>query len=406
MLSKLHTPCLLLFLLTIISITGCGQQGVPNTELVFPSGKTSVEIPFTRYRDWIIIPVHVNNSKTLSFIFDTGAPIGILAKADPSIDFSIARSIPVAGSDPNKPKTVPLATGVTFKIGDLEIKNGWVAIGAAADVIDGTDGIIGKYLFENATISIDWDAQKLIITQPGYAKQPEAAMAIPLTMASTGHIYTTLDISRNGKAVSIHSIVDTGAKSFYSLEKSAGIALLESEPVLHHFIVAFGANGSVMGDMARGEVKISSQLLTQVPITFKDSQVNPGALARAGIHGNLGLGILDRFNITFALSENKLYLIPRKNLNDPFITNRTGIITKPGHTRVIEVAGVIPNSPADNLKIQAGDWITDINGKSVDSLNPHQIFVLLKAEGEKHVAITVERKGQKMKFDILLKESI
>ncbi len=386
-------------------LVSCGQHGLPKSEIVFPPGINSVDIPFTRYRDWIIIPVKVNDSRPLSFIFDTGAPIGVLAKADNSINMSYSGTIPVAGSDPNKPRTVPLATDVTFTLGDVLIKNGVAAIGAASEAIAGTDGILGKYLLENADITIDWDRQLLMVHKPGQGPRDTNAMSIPLTLSPTGHVYTTVQVSRNGQSVTVKAIVDTGAKSVFSIDKSQSATLLEREPVLKDFIVLHGANGPQRGDMARGEVGIGTDVLQHTPITFRESDGKSG-LARAGIHANIGLGILDRYNLTFSLREGRLYLTPRSNLRDPFVTNRTGIITKPGHEKKIEVAGVIPHSPAQAAGITAGDFIVAIDGKKTDTLTPHDVFVELKAAGKSTLQLSVDRAGQAKQITLTLKESI
>ena len=56
-----------LILSSCIHNRGMGQ--VPKADMKFPVNKNVVEIPFTRYRGWIIIQVSVNNAKSTAFIF-------------------------------------------------------------------------------------------------------------------------------------------------------------------------------------------------------------------------------------------------------------------------------------------------------------------------------------------------
>src|SRR5215213_1320443 len=147
--SMLSRPFILYLLTFFILSCGTGSAQLPFTQMQFPAGKDVVEIPFTRDHGWIILKVKVNNSKELSFILDSGSPVGLLLDdtlAD-SIGISTQGEINVKGSDGGKGQPARMATGVSFRIGELEINNGLLVIGAAKKVAEGIDGIIGKYLF-------------------------------------------------------------------------------------------------------------------------------------------------------------------------------------------------------------------------------------------------------------------
>lgn len=69
-------------LLLVLIAGGMALQGVYaqtqqpltlQTEIRFPADRKPVEIPFRIFRQWIVIPVRVNESRELSFILDTGA---------------------------------------------------------------------------------------------------------------------------------------------------------------------------------------------------------------------------------------------------------------------------------------------------------------------------------------------
>src|SRR5258705_1974664 len=53
------------------SSTGWREMSVPKVR--FPSGKEVVEVPFEVEGSWMVIPVSVNGSSPLRYVFDSGA---------------------------------------------------------------------------------------------------------------------------------------------------------------------------------------------------------------------------------------------------------------------------------------------------------------------------------------------
>jgi membrane-associated protease RseP (regulator of RpoE activity) len=62
----------------------------------------------------------------------------------------------------------------------------------------------------------------------------------------------------------------------------------------------------------------------------------------------------------------------------------------------IEVAGVIPNSPAESIGLQAGDIIISANGIEFSSLEPSLQMNYLRGEAGSTINLVVERSGEKI----------
>jgi hypothetical protein len=233
---------LLIIFFCIASFYCKGQA--PAANLKFPDNKNVVEIPFTRYRKWIIINVSVNGTKERPFILDTGAPIAVLADAGlkDELKLNIAGNVNVGGVDPSQPKQVPLATSVKFKIGDIVIEDGLMAVGAATEVIDGVDGIIGKYLFDDVVVMLDWKNNKLVLTRPDKFQYTGSGQILSIHLLPSGHIYTEINVEKNGKKVSVKSDVDLGNRSNFYIDNEKGSPLVAGEKVIPNIIVSWGAN--------------------------------------------------------------------------------------------------------------------------------------------------------------------
>ncbi|MDR2593263.1 MAG: PDZ domain-containing protein [Fibromonadaceae bacterium] len=66
----------------------------------------------------------------------------------------------------------------------------------------------------------------------------------------------------------------------------------------------------------------------------------------------------------------------------------------------VEVAGVIPNSPAENIGLQAGDLIVSANGTEFSSVEPSLQVNYLRGEAGSTVNLVVERGGEKITLSV------
>jgi membrane-associated protease RseP (regulator of RpoE activity) len=62
----------------------------------------------------------------------------------------------------------------------------------------------------------------------------------------------------------------------------------------------------------------------------------------------------------------------------------------------VRVAGVIPNSPAENMGLQAGDVILSANGVEFSSTPPQERINYLRGEAGSSIDLIVERYGEKL----------
>lgn len=407
---KFFTRPTLYFLLPVLLAVSClfdpAFAQIPPTNTLFPTGKNVVEIPFTRYRSWIILQAVVNDKKTLSFILDTGAPIAVVADKDLSdpLGLNIIGQARVSGGDGKEPKTVPLASGVKFKIGELEIENAMVAVGAASEVIAGVDGIIGKYVFENAVVEINWKENKLIITKPEHFEYKGNGEIIPIEMASTGHIYSSVIIEKNGKKKTIKSVIDTGNRSTFKMNNLSSEGFYSNKEAIKDIITGWGANGSEHGDVTRVNISIGNIHFSDV---VASSQNVNGRLENEGITGNIGLSILERFNMIFDYTNHRLILEKNEDFSDDFIFNKSGILLYPKKAEdYILIAGVIPGSSAFENSLQKEDKILAINGKAIAQYSADEIDSLIIGENMKEIEIEVRRNESVFHKKIIMRNLI
>jgi len=69
-----------------------------------------------------------------------------------------------------------------------------------------------------------------------------------------------------------------------------------------------------------------------------------------------------------------------------------GISVWTGKTGV-KIAGVIPNSPAESIGLQAGDLIVSANGTELSAIDPENQVSLLRGEAGTSISLVIDRNG-------------
>lgn len=321
---------LLLALLAVIVPNVCGQGAQGERRMVmppekialrFPAGKSVVEVPFEVDRNLMIIPLSVNNSRPLRFVLDTGSQGTILNNSQlaDSLRLKMVGTVQVRGAGSGPMTTASVAENVTFNIAGIELAGGRLAVHSLTpgSPFAGQDGVIGRSVFENLVVEVDWEKQILRFYDPARYAYSGTGAILPLTFDEAGRPYTTARVVIAGDtAIPVKLVVDTGASHALALDVGShpGIRLPEEAAAA---VLGVGGNGEVRGH--RGRVKsfqLGGYTLKDVPTSFPDASANTAGLG--GRQGNLGDGALRRFKIVYDYSRKRMIVEPNKFLNDIF----------------------------------------------------------------------------------------
>ncbi|HVG35179.1 MAG TPA: aspartyl protease family protein [Pyrinomonadaceae bacterium] len=328
--NSLSWQALALLLLAVIgpSVYGQGAQGerrmmMPPEKIAlrFPAGKSVVEVPFEVDRDLMVIRLSVNNSRPLRFVLDTGAQGTVLNNSSviDSLRLNIVGTVQVRGSGSGPMGTASVAEGVSFDIASVKLTGGRLALQPLrpGSPFSEYDGVIGRVLFENLVVEVDWEKQALRFYDPAKYVYAGTGAILPLTFDEGGRPYATASVVISGEAsLPVKVVVDTGASHALSLDVGShpGLRLPEGATPA---VLGIGANGEVRGH--RGRVKsfqLGGYTLKDVPTTFPDASA--GTAGIGGRQGNLGDAALKRFKIIYDYSRKRMIVEPNKFLNEPF----------------------------------------------------------------------------------------
>lgn len=332
---RIRTTCGVVAALSIVIALICrpaqGQtqprMRVPPDEIKvkFPDGKDSVAVPFETERNWIIIPVSVNGSRPLRFVLDTGAggSGASLSNADlaQSLNLNIVGRIQVQGGGSGPAVEVPIAGGVIFNIGGVELSGGRMSvrppIAGQPGLAPARDGVIGRPIFANLVVEIDWEQKVVKLYDPAKFSYTGKGTVLPLTFDEMGRPYTAATVGiESDKTVPVNLIVDTGGSHNLSLEVGSGDKL--KAPVgKEKVVLGRGASGEFTGYL--GAVKtfqLAAYALKEIPTIYPDESY--GSALRPGRDGNLGGGILRRFKIVYDFPGKRMIVEPNKYFNESF----------------------------------------------------------------------------------------
>lgn len=305
-----------------IDATQIQRRQMPLPTLRFPDGKDVVEVPFEVEGGWIILPVSINGSRALRYVLDTGLSGAIHYNKegmDP-LNVKTTGEMQVRGAGGGGGAfTVDVAKDVSFKIGDIELSNGHLAMRRADR---GHDGVIGRPLFANLVVEIDWEKQVVRFYEPGKYKYSGSGSVLPLTFDAGGRPYATASVVMSGaQKIPVKLVVDTGGSHtlLLDVQSSPGIELPEGAKKA---VLGRGASGEITGYDAKTKVlEFGGRSFNDVPTIFPDS-----SSGTAGINerqGNVGSGILRRFKIIYDYSRSQMIVEPNKFVSDPFVPRQS-----------------------------------------------------------------------------------
>jgi len=319
--------CVVLALISSAALGQAERMRVPADEISvsFPAGKNFVEVPFETERNWIIIPVSVNGSRPLRFVLDSGAGGAgaslINGAVADSLNLNIVGKVQARGAGTGPAVEVPIAGGVKFDIGGMQLSGGRMSVHRATPGMEGLsvgrDGVIGRPVFANLVVEIDWERNVVRLHDPKTFSYTGKGAVLPLTFDEMGRPYTGASVmTDDDKSVPVNLIVDTGGSHNLSLEVGPGTPL--KAPVgAAKVVLGRGASGEFTG--YTGQVKglqLAGYAVKDIPTIYPDESYGPAL--REGRQGNLGAGILRRFKIIYDYSRKRMILEPNKFFNEPF----------------------------------------------------------------------------------------
>lgn len=371
-----------------------------------PAIAAPVEIPFELVGRHIVLQIKVNNSRPLSFVFDTGDKVGIIdLDRAKELGLKLGREVHVGGAGPGQ------LTGATVEDSSwslVGLKDFSQPISMALPFANlasraGTDfdGIIGSDFIKQFVVEIDYQAQVMRLHNKEKFAYSGKGETVPLQFNNIG--YPTMEAAvtpLGGSPIKGRFLIDLGSGGALALHSPfvSRNNLLGPDLKTIRSIGSGGAGGKVTGRLGRiSELGFGSFKIKQPTTLF--SADTGGAFASSHLAGNIGQQIMGKFRIFLDYGRAQMILEPAKTYTDPFDRVYAGFALQAEDKsyRTFRITEILENSPAADAGLQKDDVIIKIDGQPGD-LRLYKLNELLEQPVSRQ--ITIRRGEQTLKVTI------
>ena len=310
----------------------------------------------------IVIPAAVNGAAT-PVMLDSGAEVTVLDKAYAE-KLGIKPTGLVAALGTGGRDVAELASGVTLKLGEVELKDITVALMDLSPIAAGIGrplpAILGKEVLNALTVQLDFAGKTITFHDPARYQAPAGAVAVPVSNVGGLH---AIPVSIEGAdPVLMHFDLGNGSPMLVYPNYWKPQAMLADRPASKVLSGGVGAGGPRTRTIATVKtIAIGGMTVRDVPAVFGDEDNSVFNIGHTS--GNVGMPVLSRFGLTTDYARNRLLLTPRADaLAAPFVKDRAGALARPAPGG-LTIALVAPGSPAEGAGLKAGQLITAIDGR-------------------------------------------
>ena len=381
----------------------------PPPDFTIAGGKTSTVVPFELLNNHIYVQVKLNGKGPFRLLCDTGGANIISPELAKELGLKTEGALQGRGVG-EKSEDVGLAKIQALQVGDATLKDQLFAVfpmGAFADV-EGVkeDGLIGYEVFKRFIVRVDYEHHTLTLTVPSAFTYQGNGTKIPFVFNS--HI-PQVDGAIDGLTGKFD--IDTGSRSSLDLLKP----FVEKHDLVAKYntkleaVTGWGVGGASRSLVTRAKMlqlgSDGASVEVHNPVTELTLQ-SKGAFISPYYAGNVGGGVLKRFNITFDYTHQLLIFEPNANYDKPDVFDRSGMwINKAGNA--FEVLDVVAGGPAAEAGIKVGDKIAAVDGKPAAQVSLPDLRTRFKTEapGTK-VRLTLDSGGQQREVEITLRDLV
>lgn len=380
----------------------------PSSELKFR--QNVARIPFELSRGVIFIPVRINNSQPLWFIFDTGASVSVVAeKRAQSLGLKPKGKRETSSGMGEGSYSVSFAKNVSLNLQSVAFPQQTVTIIPFDHLMESivgrdVDGIVGGDIIKKYVVELDYQNQIITLYARNSYQYTGDGQRFPIKiMRNVPAVRAKASLSGR-EPVEGDFVIDTGnggGGCFNSpfVEKFKLLSFIPK--AMPNFTAGFG--GEAKGVSGRIKALMLGQYTIENP-TAGFSQAKSGAFASRDSDGNFGYEVLRRFILIFDYSRSQLILEPNAHLNEPYEQDASGIFLIAGGAKFDEfnIYRITPNSAASEAGLLEGDIITAIDGRAAAELTLSCILQIFKQNGQEYL-LSIKRNDKEIQTKIRLK---
>lgn len=360
-------------------------------------------IPFRLVNNHIYMEVRLNG-RPYDVLFDTGGLNVITPAVARELGLKAEGAVQATGSGEGS-KDAGFTKVTRTQIGDAFLDNQtFVVIDLEAfKEVEGKPitGIVGYEVFKRFVVRLDYENSKIALIEPAnFAyRGPGVRVAMDLN-ERTPEVMGEID-GIPGKFA-----LDTGSRSTLDLMSPfvAKHNLIQRYGAKYQGVTGWGVGGPARSWIVRGKRFSLGGVSVDAPVV-ELSQAKAGSFVDAYQAGNVGAGVLKKFNIVWDYPRHQIFFEKNKHHAERDVFDRAGFWINLGDG-AFDVVDVIAGAPADQAGLKPGDRIVTVNGKKAGEITLPDVRLLKKAPPGTNLILEILRNGQRQTINILLKDFI
>jgi len=377
----------------------------PPPDYAFEGGKTSSTAPFELANNHIYVKVKLNGKGPFTFLCDTGGANILSPPLAKELGLKPVGALQGRGVG-EKSEDVGLVKVDKLQLGDVSLSDQLFAVFQMQTLaeVEGlpASGLVGYEIFKRFVVTIDYGHSLLTLTAPSADEYKGDG-----TVLSFKFNYHIPQVEGEIDGLKGAFDIDTGSRSSLSLlspfvEKN-GLKAKYAPKV--EGVTGWGVGGPARSQITRARELRLGSLVVKEPVTEFSLQ-SKGAFTDPYVAGNVGGGILKKFNITFDYGHQRLILKPNANYSARDVFDRSGLwINRSSEGFAVE--DVYANGPAAAAGLRVGDKIVAVDDKTWSQISLSALRQRFKTDppGTK-VRLTVQSKEQKRTVVLVLRELV
>lgn len=351
----------------------------------FTTGDRTEPIPVTIRDNHVYVPVKVNGSRTLWFIFDSGAEMTVINKRITD-ELGLVTTGALEGRGVGAQSIqVGLVQGMTYEVPGVIVSNQRAAVIPLEriETVSGVsiDGILGYDFMSRFVTRIDYAGGLIQFFEPSTYTYEGPAKPIPFELEGSLPSVTIVCSLPGCPRIVGKYMLDTGMSQALALNSPtvSEYGLLKCAEKTLQSSGGMGIGGRSKAHLTRATtITIGEAEVKNLVIALATDTV--GATATRDQVGSFGGEILQRFTFTLDYHRKQIYLQPNSKLTSPHDVDMSGLLlqlAEDGSGRVM-VESVLPESPAAEAGVQIGDEIIAVDGQPVAGMKLWDVRELLR----------------------------
>jgi hypothetical protein len=378
----------------------------PPADFTVAGGATAVAVPFELINNHLYVEVKLDGKGPFRVLLDTGGANVVTPEMAHALGVQPQGAVQGGGVG-EKSADVGFVKLGAVELGGITLRDQLFAVfdlGSLSSV-EGMpqNGLVGYEIFKRFVVRVDYEHRRLTLTLPAAFAHRGGGVVVPFKFHDQ---VPQVEGAIDGIAGAFD--IDTGSRAtldlFGPFVEAHGLRARYAPTI--QGVSGWGVGGPARGQLARaGSLRLGGLEISR-PVVELTLQTK-GAYSDKYVAGNVGGGLLRRFNVTFDYSRQQLIFEPYPGGDAAASFDRAGAWINLAAGDAFEVIDAYAGGPAAAAGLRQGDRIVEVDGRgpaalSLPALREH----LRDAPPGTRVHLLVDRGGKRREIVVVLRDLV